>query len=158
MKKYLIASVVAMMAFSFAAFAASLNVTAPTLQVGQTADGALECADNAEIVAWMYNDLNGSVDGARVRLSTDDVDTDHTCDGDRLYVTPLNQAGTILANIGGGAYSTGSILVDDANYHAGTDSYLVIFGTTTAYTGHNASVHPVDGGSLYGARVGIDQG
>jgi hypothetical protein len=157
MKKYFIASVVAVMAFAFAAFAASLNVTAPTLQVGQTATGELECADNATIVAWMYNDLNGSVDGARVQLSNDDA-SPHACDGDRLYVTPLNSGGTILANIGGGGYSTGSIEVSAANYHAGTDSYLVIFGTTTGYTGFNPAVHPVDGASLYGARIGIDQG
>jgi adhesin HecA-like repeat protein len=34
MKKYLIASVVAMMAFAFAAFAASLNVNGGVLQAG----------------------------------------------------------------------------------------------------------------------------
>jgi hypothetical protein len=157
MRKYLIAGAVAVMVFAFAAFAASLNVTANSLQVGETAQGALECADNADIVAWMYNDTNGSVDGARVQLSNND-ESPHSCDGDRIYVTPLNSAGTLLPNIGGGSYSTGSILVDSANYHAGTDSYLVIFGTTTGYTGFNASTHPVSGELLYGARVGIDQG
>ena len=153
MKKYLAAAVVAVMVFAFAAFAASLSVTAPTLQVGQTAEGELECTDNADIVAWMYNDINGTVDGARVQF-----DDDHTCEGDRVYVTPLDVDGDILANIGGAAYSTGSVLVDAAHYHAGTDSYLVIFGTTTGYTGFDADNHPVWAEELYGARVGIDQG
>jgi hypothetical protein len=64
MRKYLIAGAVAVMVFAFAAFAASLNVTA--------VDGVrLALLDDQ-----------------------DEPDTGHTCDGDWIMVTPLAKNGT----------------------------------------------------------------
>jgi hypothetical protein len=137
MKKYLIASVVAVMAFAFAAFAASLNVTAPVLQAGETEAGALECAGSATVVAWFYNDFDGSVDGVRVALNEG-----HTCTADEmLHVTPLKADGTWIDG-----NTRGQIMLDPSTAYA-PNKWIV-----------NSSPGPVDAGLIYGVRIGIDQG
>jgi hypothetical protein len=139
MKKYFIASVVAVMAFAFAAFAASLNVTAPTLQFGETASGELICTENADVVAWFYNDhlAGGPVNGASIQL-----DADHTCEGDRLYLTVVGEQGNILAN--------SSVVIGS--------SRTVTVGIPNAAALNDASLSNISSADVYGVRIGIDQG
>ena len=140
MKKYLAAAVVAVMVFAFAAFAASLDVTAPTLQVGQTAEGELECTENADITAWYYNDHidPGTVSGATIVL-----DDDHTCAGDRLYLSVLDADGDTIA-------TESKVLGADRTIQIGlpNNSFLVDADQSGA----------IPAADVYGARIAIDQG
>lgn len=115
MKKYLIASVVAMMAFAFAAFAASLTVNAGTLQAGE--DTNLQCAENATI-AW--GNTNNSDTGGGFVVQGLSVDFDGACDGKFAYVAlgDADQEGFGIQEIDGDsvAFTTVPILVEDINY------------------------------------------
>jgi hypothetical protein len=139
MRKYFIASVVAVMAFAFAAFAASLNVTAPTLQFGETAASELICTENADVVAWFYNDhlAGGPVNGASIQL-----DENHDCDGDRLYLTVVDQDDNILAN--------SSVVIGE--------SRNVTVGIPNAAALTDGSLSNISSADVYGVRIGIDQG
>ena len=139
MKKYLVASVVAVMVFAFAAFAASLNVTAPTLQFGATADGELVCTENADITAWLYND---HLEGGPVSGATIELDDGHECEGDRLYLSVLGEDGEVLAN-NSTVIGTGSTL------------QLGIPDDSALADATNSDISSAD---VYGAQIGIDQG
>lgn len=142
MRKYLIAGAVAVMVFAFAAFAASLNVTANTLQVGETAEGELECTDGVHVYAWFYNDQTGDVDGVRLALldDQDEPDTGHTCDGDWIMVTPLAENGTYADS----TVATGNRGVKELK--DGQAEYVVNF------------TEPLPAEDIYSVRVGIEQG
>jgi hypothetical protein len=133
MKKYFAAGAVAIMVFAFAAFAASLNVQASVLQAGETEAGALECASDANVFAWFYNDFDGSVDGVRVAL-----DEGHTCDGEMIHVTPLDADGKSLDG-----NTRAQVITED-----GTDIYVANF----------PAAHRPQAEDIEGVRVGIDQG
>jgi hypothetical protein len=78
MKKYLIASMVAVMAFAFAAFAASLDVTADRLAAGTD---NVACAENADVSWTTSNDDQGHwVMGFDIAFS------DTSCDGEYVNV------------------------------------------------------------------------
>jgi hypothetical protein len=69
MKKYLIASMVAVVAFAFAAFAAQLNVNAGPLQAGQ--DNNLKCGDDAVVTYATSNNTTGHwIDKIHVQFDT----------------------------------------------------------------------------------------
>jgi hypothetical protein len=145
MKKYFIASVVAVMAFAFAAFAASLNVTAGNLQAGDTQPGALECADEAIAYVWGYNDhvTPTTVDNVGIALRNSDG-TPHGCAGEWLSVNLLDEDGNIIYP-GPGQIRVGKVAV------AGEDQ-----GRFTMPGADAAAKPKVE--DIYGVRVGIEQG
>ena len=138
MRKYLVAGMVAVMVFAFAAFAASLNVTANTLQTGETLSGELECTDGVHVYAWFYNDLTGDADGVRLALldSNGEPDTGHSCAGDEIYVTPRAADGGYVENNNIGR---ATLIADEAEY-------VVNFNS------------PLPAADIESVRVGIDQG
>ena len=166
MRKYLAAAVVAVMVFAFAAFAASLNVTAPVLQVGETAEGELECADTVEITAWMYDDVSGTIDGARLSVinadgSEQDGDPGDDCFEERLMLTALDDQGSILFTVGGNQ-ARGSVEIHEDNFHSDV-GFTVAFGLSdpgplnhyaTAAGGFDVD-DKVDASLVEGARVAI---
>ena len=141
MKKYLAAAVVAVMVFAFAAFAASLNVTSTNLQVGETAEGALECTDGAHVYAWGYHDGTGEITFVRVALVKDDdtLDTDHDCDGESLMVTPLDADGGYADSTGTGVRGEKALVEGQAEYWVDLTS-------------------PVSAEDIHGVRIAIEQG
>ena len=146
MKKYLAAAAVAVMVFAFAAFAASLNVTAPTLQAGQTAEGELECTENAEIVAWFFNDhlVPATVSGAVIEL-----DEDHTCEGDRLYLTLLDDEDGVLV---------AAASADGQGVPIGSGSSVTIGIPDHTFLGDASLPGGIPASDVYGVQIGIDQG
>jgi hypothetical protein len=143
MKKYFAAGAVAVMVFAFAAMAASLNVSAPTLQVGETEEGALSCVDAVDVIAWGYNDYTGKVTRATVQA------VNNRCDAETLFLTLLDEDGNRLSAGGhnGQAFLTENL--GDKN----DDSFFV--DLTRGDAGAEAGV---DGDVIGGVRFGIDQG
>jgi hypothetical protein len=84
MKKYLAAAVVAVMVFAFAAFAASLNVNAGTLQSG--VDHDLACAETADITYAHHVDYHHQANDAWVTEFTVTFDSED-CVGNTMYLT-----------------------------------------------------------------------
>lgn len=135
MKKYLIASVVAMMAFAFAAFAASLIVNAGTLQAGEDRD--LECLDEANVAAWGYDDTH-----ATALVYVDIVTVGENCTNDEvMHLILLNSSGSQLAR-GNSANNP-------------TKDYADLDGTARYRFDFSPSVDVQD---VYGVRIGVDQG
>jgi hypothetical protein len=98
MKKYFIASVVAVMAFAFAAFAASLTVNAGTLQAGT--DSNLKCADQVDLVWNTSNDWNGHwVGDVTLRFLDESGALTGACNGERanlaIFDAPTNPSDQI---------------------------------------------------------------
>lgn len=89
MKKYFIASGVAVVAFAMAAFAASLNVDGGTIQSGT--DNDLKCTDNVEVVAWGVD--KGKSAGVRLDAGT----LSGCADSVQLHVYALDGNGTPIA-------------------------------------------------------------
>jgi hypothetical protein len=83
MRKYLVAGAVAVVAFAFAAFAASLNVNAGTLAFGVDEIG--DCGGEAEIVYSHHQESNelAYVDAIIARFP----DAAGACDGSGVYLT-----------------------------------------------------------------------
>jgi hypothetical protein len=131
MKKYFIASVVAIMAFAFAAFAATLNVNGGTLQAGMDTD--LACFDDAALTYGTGYAQNSS----------------HTADGsdsspeERFHVTEVtvslsggdedcingNLRGHLKVNDGNrdrvGPHGYAILPFDEVNTASGTASFTV---------------------------------
>jgi hypothetical protein len=92
MKKYLIASVVAMMAFAFAAFAASLSVNGGVLQSGVDAD--LTCAESANVtydhhVDYFHQAMDAWVEEFYITFDED-------CTGNTMYFTVEGQGAVVV--------------------------------------------------------------
>lgn len=135
MKKYAIAGAVAVSAFAFSAFAASLDVNAGTLQAGEDRD--LECADAANVAAWGYDDTNGT-NLLSVKI---DLVGNECSGGEHLHALLLDADGSQLAR---GMDENGANpprAIDE-----GVDEY-------TFYFPGGVDVQLVEG-----IRIGIDQG
>jgi hypothetical protein len=90
MKKYFVAAVVAMMAFAFAAFAASLNVDGGVLQAGVYND--LACAAEVEVDFVTSNNGQGFwVGGATLTFKDDNGDTTSNCDGEYVALSLMDE-------------------------------------------------------------------
>ena len=146
MKKYFLAGVVAMIAFAMAAFAASLTVNAQVLQAGDTVAGELECADEARVYVWGYNDhvTPPTADNLGLALLMDDETASHSCAGETLTINLLDENGNILSG------TSGQIRVNKTAV-AGEDQGRISFPGATA-----AQKPAVE--DIFGVRVGIDQG
>jgi hypothetical protein len=93
MKKYFIASMVAVMAFAFAAFAASLTVNGGVLQAGSDTD--LTCTDRVEVDFVGFEgdavDSNGKrVGGGFTTVTLDGLDD---CEGAFVYTRIFDNEG-----------------------------------------------------------------
>lgn len=104
------------------------------LQVGQT--DVPECTERADVVAWGYNDHlpDGNLSAVSVQL-----DTDHTCDGETMYVTLIRENGS--------TYPAKLVTLTQAQ-----SRYKVIVGPPE---GPGAIIPAAD---VAGVRIGIDQG
>jgi hypothetical protein len=113
MRKYVIASMVAVMAFSFAAFAAQLNVTGGTLQFGATSAVCQVKDLKVDFGGWGYT--QEGVGWLIVR------DLAPECEGEELYARVIGPNGPIWLSAdnvsvpaGGGdvrlRFSTGTLL------------------------------------------------
>jgi hypothetical protein len=122
MKKYFIASVVAVMAFAFAAFAAQLTVNAGTLQSG--VDRNLACAETADITYAHHVDYHHQAGDAWV--SDVVVTFDDDCLGNTMYLT----------------------LGSDAEFDAGSNDGLG--AVVRAIDANPVSIPVTDGGSFGG--------
>lgn len=107
MKKYVVASVVAVMVFAVAAFAASLNVDSGVLQAG--VDDDLTCAENAT-VAYSHHSSDGLFWVTDVHVTFD-----QDCSGNTMYLA-ITDVGGVVVDITG---PTVSIPVDP-----GTDTFF----------------------------------
>jgi hypothetical protein len=144
MRKYLIAGAVAVMVFAFAAFAAQLTVTAPTLQAGETQPGALECVDAVNVAAWGYNDYTGKITHVTLQAVNNDCDDDEF-----LYLTLLDNNNERLFGHG---HDSQAFVVQDFS-QKGNDPF-----TIDVTRGNPAADAGVDASAIGGIRVGIDQG
>lgn len=131
MKKYFAAAAVAVMVFAFAAFAATLNVNAGSLQAGEAVD--LDCLEEANVAAWGYHDAPGDVE---TRYATIDLVGNGCADGEHMHVILLDSNQEELARA-----------TNSPQLIAGVGDEKIQFDF--------ADVHPKD---VDGIRIGVDQG
>jgi hypothetical protein len=106
MRKYVIAAVGAVMVFSMAAFAASMNVDGGFLQAG--ADSGLTCTDDAEVSYETSNDTTGHwIDAVELQF-------DAACEGGYAIVNGFGPANNnqILSLISTPIDNTGKVVID----------------------------------------------
>jgi hypothetical protein len=100
MKKYLVAATVAVVVFAISAFAASLNVTAGTLQAGH--DAIDKCIENSEeAVAVSYGEATYDEDAGKWTVEEVTVDHGGDCAGLAYQVLVADTDGKSLASEGG---------------------------------------------------------
>ena len=132
-----------------AAAALNVNQNAAPIQVGVVND--LVCAEGASVVGWGFDEDRKSVAYAWIDIT----DVNNNCDGNWLYVTPLDGAGNRIDLIGGG-YATGRVVLgqDQTDREDDVSRYQVFFGTNRTPSVPGL----VDAVELKGVQLAIDQG